>query len=110
MAKTSSNRHAIHNRISLLIMLTGFIIGMFDNLSVVRADNELAFLTDGLSGGNDNPMAQMISDFTEAMGDTLKDHDIAEETMTLLDYMNTDEWFDICERGTKQEFIDAFGM
>lgn len=23
--------------------------------------------------------------------------------------MSTDEFFDICERGTKQEFIDAFG-
>jgi len=26
-----------------------------------------------------------------------------------MEYMSTDEWFDICQRGTKQEFIDAFG-
>jgi hypothetical protein len=38
-----------------------------------------------------------------------KDYDIIEDMQDLLEYMSTEKFLDICERGTKQEFIDAFG-
>jgi len=43
------------------------------------------------------------------VGEVFIEYNMIDDLQKLIEFMSTDKFFDICERGTKQEFIDAFG-